>query len=223
MTNLPVHWLFIQAKLSWHSISARQPETHTSPSQIFPLLQSSSRLQSDLQMPELSHLSLLKQFASVEQTGVQMPAIQAVPTVQSRLAWHIGPGDLKHATFAVGFGMKPGGQEHVARWLKTVHFAFGPHGVASHGFVHLFAKHASFALQSSSARQPNEHILCKQMWLRKQSLSNRQVNKQLPRMHFSLNAHSLSTIQVGKQTFSRQVLPSLQSLLPRQDTGTASK
>jgi len=212
----------MHALLSWHSMSARQPEMHINPSQISPLLQSSSRLQSDLQIPELSHLSLLKQFALVEQTAVQMPLMQAMSTAQSRLAWQIGPGDLRHAIFAVGFGIKPDGQEQVARWLKTVHLAFGPHDVASHGFTHLFAKHASFALQSSSARQPNEHILFRQMWPRKQSLSNRQVSKQLPLMHFSFNAHSSSAIQIGKQTFSRQVLPSLQSLLPRQDTGTAS-
>lgn len=203
-------------------MSARQPEIHTSPSQISPLLQSSSRLQSDLQMPELSHLSLLKQFALDEQTGVQIPAIQAVPTAQSRLAWQIGPGVLRHATLAVGFGIKLGGQEHVARWLKTVHLAFGPQGVASHGFKHLFPKQASFALQSSSARQPNEHMLFKQMWPKKQSLSSRQVSKQLPRMHFSFNAHSSSTMQIGKQTFSRQVLPALQSPLARQDIGTAN-
>jgi len=193
---------------------------HISPSQISPLLQSSSRLQRDLQMPALSHLSLLKQFALVEQTGVQTPATQAVPTAHSRLAWQIGPGDLRQATFAVGFGMKPEGQEQVARWLKTVHLAFGPHGVASHGFTHLLPRHASFALQSSSARQPNEHMLFRQMWPRKQSLSSRQVSRQLPRMHFSFNAHSLSTVQIGRQTFSWQVLPSLQSPLPRQDTGT---
>lgn len=145
-------------------MSARQPEIHINPSQISPLLQSSSRLQSDLQMPELSHLSLLKQFALDEQTGVQTPAMQAAPTAQSRFEWHIGPGVLRHATLAVGFGIKPVGQEHVARWLKTVHLAFGPHGVASsHGFTHLFPKQASFALQSSSARQPNEHMLFKQM------------------------------------------------------------
>lgn len=202
-------------------MSARQPETQTSPSQISPLLQSSSRLQSDLQIPELSHLSLLKQFASVEHTDVHVPATQAIPTAHSRLAAQVGPGDLRHAILAVGFGMKPEGQEHVARWLKTVHLAFGPHGVASHGLTHLLPEHASFALQSSSARQPKVHILFRQMWPRKQSLSSRQVSKQLLRMHFSFIAHSSSMVQIGKQTFSRQVLPSLQSPLLRQGTGTA--
>lgn len=96
-------------------MSARQPEMHTSPSQISPLLQSSSRLQSDLHIPELSHLSLLKQFALVEHTAVHVPAIQVVPTGHSLLVVQIGPGDLRQATLAVGFGMKPEGQEHVAR------------------------------------------------------------------------------------------------------------
>lgn len=136
---------------------------HINPSQISPLLQSSSRLQSDLHTPELWHLSLLKQFVLVEQTAVHTPLMQAMPTAQSRLAWQIEPGDLRHAIFAVGFGMKPDGQEQVARWLKTVHLAFGPHNVASHGFTHLFPRQASFALQSSSARQPNEHMLFRQM------------------------------------------------------------
>lgn len=89
--------------------------TQTNPSQISPLLQSSSLLHNDLQIPEGSQRSLLKQFKSVEQTGVHSPPMQAVPVAQSLFAWQTGPGDLKQATFAVGFGMKPAGHEQVAR------------------------------------------------------------------------------------------------------------
>lgn len=217
---LPWHWLFKQAKFSWHSTSARHPMTQTNPSQISPLLQSSSLLHNDLQIPEGSQRSLLKQFKSVEQTGVHSPPIQAVPVAQSLFAWQTGPGDLKQATFAVGFGMKPAGHEQVARWLNTVHLAFGPQGVASQGLMHLFVMQASFALQSSSARQPNAHMLCRQMWPKKQSLSSLQVRRQFPWTHFSLKAHSLSLVQIGRHTLSRQVLPSLQSVVSLQDTGT---
>lgn len=220
---LPRHWLFKQAEFSWHSTSARQPITQTSPSQISPLLQSSSLLHNDLQIPEGSQRSLLRQFMSVEHTGVQTPPMHAVPVVQSLFAWQTGPGDLRQATFAVGFGMKLAGHEQVARWLNTVHLAFGPQGVASQGLMHLFVMHASFALQSSSARQPKVHMLCRQMWPRKQSLSSLQVNRQFPRTHFSLNAHSLSLEHMGRHTLSRQVFPSLQSLVSLQDTGTGKK
>ena len=89
--------------------------------------------------------------------------MQLVPGKQSLFAWHDGPGERRHAILAVGFGMKPDGQEQEARWLMTVHFEFGPHGVTSQGVAHLFPRQASFALQSSSARQPKVHMLCKQM------------------------------------------------------------
>lgn len=218
-----MHWLLIQARFSWHSMSALHPPKQTNPSQISPLWQSSSLLQSPLHTPVESQRSLLRQFAFDEQTGVQIPEMQAVPAEQSLFAWHDGPGERRHATFAVGFGIKPDGQEQEARWFITVHFEFGPQGVTSQGSAHLFPRQASFPLQSSSARQPKVHILFRQMCPKKQSLSNRHVRRQFSLTHFSLKAHSLSTWQTGKHTLSRQVFPTLQSFVFVQDTGTVNR
>ena len=86
----------------------------TRPSHISPLRQSSSLLHKALQTPDESHRSLLKQFEFVEQTGLQIPDIQALPGEQSLLTRQLGPGTLKHATLAVGLGIKPVVHEHVA-------------------------------------------------------------------------------------------------------------
>lgn len=201
-------------------MSDRHPLLQTRPSHISPLRQSSSLLHKALQTPAESHRSLLKQFAFDEHTGLQIPLMQAFPGEQSLLTRQLGPGARKQATLAVGLGMNPDVHEHVARWLLTVHLAFGPQGVTSHGLTHLFDKQASLALQSSSPPQPAVQILSRQMSPRKQSLLTLQVSKQLLCMHFSLKAHSESLVQAGKQTLCRQVLPSLQSLELLQETGT---
>lgn len=96
-------------------MSDRQPMVQTSPSQISPLRQSSSCLHKALHTPDESQRSLLKQFEFDEQTGLQKPAMQALPGEQSLLARQLGPGILRHATLGVGLGINPNEQEQVAR------------------------------------------------------------------------------------------------------------
>jgi hypothetical protein len=59
-------------------------------------------------------------------------------------------GALKQAILAVGLGTMPEAQVQEARLLTTEHKLFGPHGLTSHGLVHLFSKHISVPPQSSS-------------------------------------------------------------------------
>ena len=167
-------------------MSDLQPVVQTRPSQISPLLQSSSNLHRALHTPEESQRSLLKQLELEEQTGRQMPEMQEFPEEQSLLETQLGPGARRQATLAVGFGMKPRLQEQIALWFMTVHLALGPQGVTSQGLTHLFDRQASLALQSSSPTHPAVQMLSRQMSPRKQSLLTLHVSKQLPRAHFSL-------------------------------------
>ena len=104
-----------QARLPRHSESALHPLVHTKPSQISPLRQSSSLLQSALQTPEESQRSLLKQLEFEEHTGRQIFDTQVFPAKQSLLTEQLGPGVLRQATLAVGLGIKPVGHEQLAR------------------------------------------------------------------------------------------------------------
>jgi hypothetical protein len=59
--------------------------------------------------------------------------------------------------------MKSCKQEQIARWFNTEQAAFGPHADSEHGLTQRFPLQASLALQSSSARHPNKHMLLRQM------------------------------------------------------------